>query len=161
MVFESFIDHVEGIKYKFSGNMVVSKFTKSRCQDSINVRYPSEIRSSVRSCCSLVRGFSEDGGIFSHIWLSRRLRVWQRSASTIFTPQTALVSVAGFRSMGLLDILISIPYIYMMDCINKISNNIPWIVSRLRFPAISVQCLYRIVNSKSPLCPKYIYRITS
>ena len=39
-----------------------------------------------------------------------------------------------------------IPYISMWDSIKKISNNIPWIVSRLRFPAFSIHYLYRIVN---------------
>ena len=43
----------------------------------------------------------------------------------------------------------------------KTPNNITWIISCLRFPAIYIHCLYRIVNYKSTQYHEYIYRITS
>ena len=43
----------------------------------------------------------------------------------------------------------------------KISNKIPWIFSRPKFPAIYVNWLYLIVNLKPPICLKWIYFITS
>ena len=54
---------------------------------------------------------------------------------------------------NLLEIVISIPYIFMQDSIDQISYKIPWIVYHLNFPSMYIHCLYCIVNSKSPLFP--------
>ena len=41
-----------------------------------------------------------------------------------------------------------VSYISVQDFIKKTSNKIPWIVSRPRFPTISIHCLYLIVGLK-------------
>ena len=102
MEFESFINHVEGVRYQVSGKLVVSKLFKSRCKDRINVRCLSYIRSSFRSDGSLVRGLSEDGGLVDQFFLIRRLIVGRRSSGIIFTFQTEPVSAAGVRSVGVI-----------------------------------------------------------
>ena len=100
MEFESFINHIEGVRDQFSGNIAVSKLYKSRRQESINFRYLCESRIAVRSGGSWVIGFIEYGGLVSRILLNRKLKVIWRSASIIFTLQSVRASEVDFRSVG-------------------------------------------------------------
>ena len=84
-MFESFINHVEGIIYQVSDKLVVSKLSESLFQESIAVRYLSNIRSSVRSGGNQVRGYIDYGGLVGHILLSRRLIVGHRISGIMFT----------------------------------------------------------------------------
>ena len=100
MAFESFIHHIEGIIYQVLVNLFVSKLADIRLQESVNISYISKSRSAIRSGGRQVREFSDDGGLFGHIFLSRRLRVIRRIFGIMFTFQTDFESAADFYSVG-------------------------------------------------------------
>ena len=156
MEFESLINRVEGVRDKVSGKLVVSKLSKSRCQDRINVRYLSYIRSSVRSDGSLVRGSSEYGGLVDQIFLIRRLIVGRRSSGIIFTFQTEPVSAAGVRSVGVI-----LQFVFLswetIQVIGHTFKNVS--VVNLVFLRVRITCLIEITRERRKFYPFLCVRV--
>ena len=88
--------------------------------------------------------------------LVRSSRIHLHNTSQLFIPNSTLfVGILILTKIGGCWIFYLLFHIFHMQySIEKISKEIPWIVYRHKFPAISLHFLYRIVNSKLPLWTK-------